>query len=201
VALVHGELQRLETCQVVRGQPMPSSALDQQGDVARRGLSPVHGDRRPIRERHEPPFATEQNVDGNSRVEAAVDTFGAIEPLAFLEKKKVGDAPHVRSHRRLDVRHSALARTDRNVEDEPIAVEPGAACRQRMYLPSLEEDRWAHVAAVCEVPDGPLSAPAKGWCGGHGLCLADFRRAAAKRGEGCRFVRVGARLDCRPLSS
>src|SRR5881296_4443682 len=83
-----------------------------------------------------------------------MDPFAAIEAIELLGVEEVEHAARARVRLGLDVGHGPLARADREVERETVALQPPPAGRQRTHPAALAEDGAAHVAPVAEVPDG-----------------------------------------------
>ena len=83
-----------------------------------------------------------------------MDPFAAIEAIELLGVEEVEHAARARARLGLDVGHGPLARADREVEAETVALQPPPAGRQRTHPAPLAEDGAAHVAAVAEVPHG-----------------------------------------------
>ena len=83
-----------------------------------------------------------------------MDELGAVEVVELVRREQVEHTPGPRRDIGLEVRHAPFAGADRDVEAEPVPVEPGAAGCQRVHGAAIEEDRAVHVAAVGEVPEG-----------------------------------------------
>ena len=100
-------------------------------------------------------------------IETKVDPLGAIEVVELLCREQVEHPPRSRGDVGLEVRDPALAGTDRDVEAEAVALEPGAAGLERVHAAPAEEDRAVHVAAIGEVPERAV---------GHAATSADTPR-------------------------
>src|SRR5437899_1137282 len=100
-------------------------------------------------------------------IETKVDPLGAIEVVELLCREQVEHPPRSRGDVGLEVRDPALAGTDRDVEAEAVALEPGAAGLERVHAAPVEEDRAVHVAAIGEVPERAV---------GHAATSADTPR-------------------------
>src|SRR5258705_9474771 len=122
---------------------MVPRAVEQESEVARRRLSPLTPKRRFVRESRHALARRRDELDRIPGVEPAMHALGPIEPIELVGIESIGDSPDRGPDLREDVRDATVARTDRNVEAEPVAVEARGRRRERAHRAALEKDRWA----------------------------------------------------------
>ena len=92
------------------------------------------------------------DLDADPAVVALVDAFGAVETIEVLRREQVEHAVGRRRGIDSEVGDAALARTNRQIEGEAIAVKATGDRATRTHPAALDEGRPLHVAAVGEVP-------------------------------------------------
>src|SRR5207244_4673655 len=108
---------------------------------------------RTIGERRNRLLALGENLHRNPSVDASMHSLAAVETIEVLRRQEIQHAAGARPGLGLEVRHTALARADREVEAEAVALKPPPEGRERTHPAPLAEDRTARVAAVAEVPE------------------------------------------------
>ena|SRR5208283_2906967 len=136
---------------------MLNSTFDQQADVTRRWLSPEADPVRLICERFDPLTAIDQNPNWNAAVGAPWNTFRTVEMFGLFNRYQVQHSPGASTCLSLQIGYTALAGTDRQIEEEPVVFEQGRLRLHRAHTATALKDAAVHVAAIGQVPRLSLS--------------------------------------------